>query len=65
MRYRKPGRIYLAYSCAGGVAKFGYSTNVAGRIRHLNGHGCGGQKDWGEIGSFLADDAASIEEDIP
>lgn len=63
-RYREPGRIYLAYSRKGGLAKFGYSTNVLNRVRQLNGHGCGGQKDWIEVSSFPADDAAVIEENI-
>lgn len=64
MRYREPGMVYLAYSRAGGIAKFGYSVNVADRVRQLRLHGCGGQKDWIEVGSFPAENAAEIEESI-
>lgn len=63
-RYREPGRIYLAYSHTGGLAKFGYSKNVLDRVRQLNGQGCGLQKDWKVVNSFPADNAAVIEEKI-
>ena len=64
MRYRKPGAVYLAYSRAGGLAKFGYSKNLKDRIRQLNLHGCGGQKDWVEVANFQAEEAAELEDSI-
>jgi hypothetical protein len=63
-RYRQPGWLYLAYSKAGGIVKFGYSTDVADRIKQLRGHGCGEQRDWIEVASFPAENAAELEDVI-